>query len=60
MIAIFEPFEQADEKTHQSYGGTGLGLSISRSLCATLGYSLTVASVVGEGSTFAINLMETE
>jgi len=54
--AIFEPFEQAEEGTHQEYGGTGLGLSISRSICDALGYSLTVESTVGEGSRFTIDL----
>ena len=54
--AIFDPFEQADEATHQKYGGTGLGLSISRSICDALGYSLTAESVVGHGSTFSIDM----
>ncbi len=56
LTAIFEPFEQAEDQTHLTYGGTGLGLSISRSICDALGYSLTVESNVGKGSTFTINL----
>jgi signal transduction histidine kinase len=56
LTAIFEPFEQADKATHQAYGGTGLGLAISRTICETLGYSLTVESSVGVGSVFTINL----
>jgi len=54
--AIFEPFEQAEDGTHKNYGGTGLGLAISRSICDALGYSLTVDSHVGRGSTFTVSL----
>jgi PAS domain S-box-containing protein len=54
--AIFEPFEQADSTTSRAYGGTGLGLSIARSLCEALGYSLSVDSVPGRGSTFSVHI----
>lgn len=56
LEAIFEPFEQASHTTSRDYGGTGLGLSISRTLCHVLGARLTVASVVGQGSTFLVDL----
>lgn len=56
LEAVFRPFEQADTSTSRKYGGTGLGLPITRSLCQLLGASLTVASVVGEGSVFSILL----
>ena len=54
--AILEAFQQADGSTTRRFGGTGLGLTISRTMCHLLGYDLTVASQVGEGSTFSIEL----
>lgn len=56
QTAIFEPFEQADQSTHLSYGGTGLGLSISKAICDALGYRLTLESEPGKGSTFTVHL----
>jgi signal transduction histidine kinase len=56
QAAIFEAFEQADGSDARRYGGTGLGLSIAMSFSHLMGYQLSVASVVGEGSTFTVDL----
>jgi PAS domain S-box-containing protein len=53
---IFEAFHQLDNQASRKYPGTGLGLTITRSLCQALGCRLRTTSVVGQGSTFAVEL----
>ena len=60
QTAIFEPFEQADATTHRTYGGTGLGLSISKAICDALGMRLGLQSQPGKGSTFTVDMSESD
>lgn len=53
---IFERFYQAKNLPHRSIRGTGLGLPICKSFAELLGGSLTVQSVVGQGSVFTLSL----
>lgn len=53
---IFNPFEQADNSTTRKYGGSGLGLSICRRLAELMGGRIWAESVLGQGSTFIVEL----
>jgi signal transduction histidine kinase len=56
LASIFDPFVQVDRSLNRPHEGVGLGLSISRDLAQGMGGTLTVRSVVGEGSTFTLRL----
>ncbi|MDN3654388.1 ATP-binding protein [Ferruginibacter paludis] len=56
MEKIFENFQQASSGTSRLYGGTGLGLAIVKQLVEPQGGSITVKSVMGEGTTFSFIL----
>ncbi len=59
LARLFEPFSQLEVKQPKEgtkHEGTGLGLAITRRLCRLLGGDVTVESVLGKGSTFAMQL----
>ncbi len=53
---LFNPFTQATHTTQSARSGSGLGLVISRTLCEMMGGTLTLRSVMGEGTQVEILL----
>jgi signal transduction histidine kinase len=53
---VFEEFHQVRNRNQATVTGTGLGLPYARRLVHALGGSITLDSVVGEGSTFTVLL----
>jgi signal transduction histidine kinase/CheY-like chemotaxis protein len=52
LEAIFKPFVQAGANREMEKTGTGLGLAIVQRLTQLMGGTVTVASIVGQGSAF--------
>jgi len=53
---LFQPFVQVDSSLNREFEGTGLGLALVQRLADIHGGSVQVASEVGRGSCFTINL----
>ncbi|MCK9871679.1 ATP-binding protein [Nocardiopsis dassonvillei] len=53
---VFDRFWRADKSRNRRTGGSGLGLAIVRNLVELHGGSVSVESVVGEGTTFTVRL----
>ncbi|WP_333847744.1 response regulator [Phaeobacter italicus] len=56
LNSIFNAFEQVDGAATRNFEGTGLGLAISTRLLGMMGGTVSVTSVLGEGSTFTVEL----
>ena len=54
---VFERFYRTDASRARASGGFGLGLAIVRDLVQAMGGTVTVRSMVGEGSRFQVTLL---
>jgi len=60
LARIFERFYRTDKARSREIGGTGLGLAIVKHLARLHGGEVSVASTVGKGSVFTIELLRQE
>lgn len=56
---VFEMFRQADSSSSRPHSGMGIGLALVRQLIGLHGGTVTVESVLGQGSKFTIELPAT-
>ncbi len=56
IVHIFEAFRQQAGQSSSKFGGTGLGLTICKRLVEMMDGTISVKSVLGEGSIFAISI----
>lgn len=56
LDSIFERFYRSDASRAKATGGFGLGLAIARGIVEAIGGTISVKSVVGEGTRFTVRL----
>ena len=56
VAKVFDRFKQAEASTTRKFGGTGLGVSICKSLVELMGGSISLASELGKGTTFTLEI----
>jgi signal transduction histidine kinase len=56
QASLFEEFKQLGKDSSRKAEGTGLGLALTKRLVELHGGEISVQSVIGEGSTFRVNL----
>ncbi|WP_321810621.1 MULTISPECIES: ATP-binding protein [unclassified Burkholderia] len=56
MATLFDVYIQADASIYRRFGGTGLGLPLCQRIAKLMGGELSVASRLGEGTTFVAAL----
>ena len=56
QLSIFTPFEQIDNSSTREHGGAGLGLAVVKHFVEAHGGHVRIASKLGEGSKFTIQL----
>lgn len=56
MPYLFTAFKRIDEDNNRKIEGTGLGLSIVKRLVDQMGGNVTVNSIIGQGTTFVIEI----
>ena len=56
IAGLFQAYKQASDETERKFGGTGLGLVISHQIVKMMDGRISVSSVLGEGSTFIVEI----
>ncbi|GIU05086.1 hybrid sensor histidine kinase/response regulator [Shewanella sp. c952] len=56
VATLFDPFTQVNNSSNRSFEGTGLGLAICKQLVDEMNGTISLSSVLGEGSCFKVAL----